>query len=442
LRQIAKSCVAGFAALVLFGLVGAWVEAASAASIAAADFMASPAAEAFRRLDFEAALAGFQALLARYPDDPLILRYIGISNHRLGRYGAAREAFDAALAVDPDNLAVVFYRAITDYETGESDAAAAGFQRVVAGARGTDYANRAREFLAKLQPGNLSGERPGGARWDSFLQAGLQYDDNVDAAPDHDDSLRFTENATFEYKLVEEGGWRLRAGVTGFLSQHTKAQFESYDVQQFGGDLELSYATSIDGVPVIPALRYAYRRTLLDSGGFDSTHSATAQLDAAPFDGATTRLFYELDIAAFSADGARPSSTSRDGIIQHVGIKEFVELDGRDLMLTLGYAFALAEARGDNFDLRGHDVTLGLAIALPDDMRLDLSSGYGHKDYPDFDGPRERRTDRFRLGAALNIPIDDNLAVSLGFDQTFQDSNYSTLEFDRGIVTFMLGYRL
>ena len=65
----------------------------AAVTIGADAFLASPAAAAFKQGQFEPALEGFEALLAEYPDDPMILRYIGISLDRLERYQEAVEAF-------------------------------------------------------------------------------------------------------------------------------------------------------------------------------------------------------------------------------------------------------------------------------------------------------------------------------------------------------------
>ena len=98
-----------------FGSLWQALPGIAAVTIGADAFLASPAAAAFKRGQFEPALEGFEALLADYPGDPVIL-HIGIALDRLERYLEAVEAFQKGLERAPDNAVLNFFLGISSVE--------------------------------------------------------------------------------------------------------------------------------------------------------------------------------------------------------------------------------------------------------------------------------------------------------------------------------------
>ena len=439
MRALPRIIRAGLTGIVLWLSTGAGIQAARALGIGGDDFIASPAAEAFRAGEFEAALAGFEAMLGQYPDDLLILRYIGIANDRLGRYEAARQAFLRALAVEPDDLATRFYLGITEYKDGDNDAAAENFREVAQKGAGTKYAERAQEFLAAIR----ADDRPWTARLNGFAQAGAQYDANVPEGPDGGGgggTVALLEYLRVGYALVDTPAWQIRVEGDGYLSQHTEGDADGFDLQQAGPAIDITHATTLAGVPLLPGVRYAYRKTFLSGDGFSDGHSVAASLATSLVEKTVTRLSYQLSVEDFEDEGRDPGETSRDAVGHGVGVTQSVYLLGRDLVLSFGYSYGWSDADGDNFDARSHDGTLGLSAWLPAGLTLELSGAVGRDDYPDFAGPRQRRTNRYTAAVALAVPIWERLKASLSYKHSTEDSNYSVLDIDRDIVTLVVGY--
>jgi Flp pilus assembly protein TadD len=160
------------------------------------EFLASEGAKAFQTQDFNGAVDGFQALLASYPGDPLLLRYIGITLDRLGRYDEAVEAFDTALKASPGDVAILFFLGVSQYNRADFRAAESAFAQIAANAPETDYGVRAREFLAAIEANVTHVTAPAAQkRWNAYVQLGLQYDDNVAAAPDGTGDRRSRQHA-------------------------------------------------------------------------------------------------------------------------------------------------------------------------------------------------------------------------------------------------------
>ena len=105
------------------------------------------------------------------------------------------------------------------------------------------------------------------------------------------------------------------------------------------------------------------------------------------------------------------------------------------------YAHKDRNADGLNHDSRTHTASAGLSLALPEDFTLNLSGYVGWDKYRNFEGLRgARETDIYGGSVALSRPITDSLSASLSYGYQKQNSNYPTLDYDRNIVTFVLGY--
>ena len=98
---------------------------------------------------------------------------------------------------------------------------------------------------------------------------------------------------------------------------------------------------------------------------------------------------------------------------------------------------------------RTASISAGLALALPENFTLQLDGYVGWDKYPNFEGVSDpvagtiggqRETDIYGASIALSRPITDKLSASLSYAYRKENSNYSTLDYDRNVVTFTLGY--
>ncbi len=434
-------------ALVLLGLsVYAFAAAPAATGISAHDFLASPGAQAFKAGDYAQALAGFESLSRSYPDEVLILRYLAISYERLGRYAEALGAYEQALRIDPENQALHYFRGIAYFKKPEVENAEASFRRCIALSPDSAYAGRAQQYLAVLEQQRARYERPGAPKpWEVHLQAGMQFDDNIPTGPDSDpgdqDSFGFFQYLAAGYTAFQKGGWRARAEASTYQSQHLDEGLGAFNLSSFDAGLNIDYAGHWLGKSGLAGLRYDYRPVLLEGDRFSDSHHFTSSLDVETSDATTLRLFHRLSRDDFSADGFDPGIASRDALANAVGVTPHLFFNERQGYVWAGYEYQSNDAEGLNFDFHGHQASGGLSAALSGAFRADLGADYAREDYPHFQGPRDRRTDRWRLSAALSTRLANELALALAYHYTDEDSNYSVLEYTRHVATLALLYQ-
>jgi tetratricopeptide (TPR) repeat protein len=419
------------------------------------EFLASEGAKAFQTQDFNGAVDGFQALLASYPGDPLLLRYIGITLDRLGRYDEAVEAFDTALKASPGDVAILFFLGVSQYNRADFRAAESAFAQIAANAPETDYGVRAREFLAAIEANVTHVTAPAAQkRWNAYVQLGLQYDDNVAAAPDGTgdrDSMRSFEYVNLGYSLVNSGNLGLRAEASGYFTQHWQNGFDSQDVQFGEAALDLDHAMTLGGVSIVPSLRYGLTGTLLDGDEFLIGHRLSASADIGWDNRLKTNAHYRVAFDDYDDDGFLPVATSRDGETHEAGITQYFVFNsfGRESNFSLGYLYQHRDADGLNHESRTHTVSAGLALALPENFTLQLDGYVGWDKYPNYRGVSDpvagtiggqRKTDIFGANIALSRPITESLSASLSYAYRKENSNYTELDYDRNVITFTLGY--
>ncbi|MBG9389102.1 tetratricopeptide repeat protein [Caenimonas aquaedulcis] len=121
---------------VLRNQLGQWDAALAAFDASLARMPGAPQAlnlrgEALGHLGrWEEALASFEQAVAQSPDSAVAQMNLGVSLYELYRFDAALHALERALALAPDNLEVLFNRANVLMELDRFDEALAGFERV------------------------------------------------------------------------------------------------------------------------------------------------------------------------------------------------------------------------------------------------------------------------------------------------------------------------
>ncbi len=441
--------------VLLWALAALWAPAAfilpppvhASSPITADEFLASPAAQAFKQGQYEDALAGFQALLGEHPDDVLVLRYLAITYDRLKRYPEALATYDKALASSPESPALHYFRGVTSFKVREARKAREAFRQTLALAPDTVYGQQAQQYLEVMERQEAQYEPPGAPKaWDLYLQAGVQFDDNVPAAPESfaadRESFRFVQYLSGGYSFLRKGGWKARAELSSFQSQHPEGDLNDFNLSTFESALDLSYATTLGKKPVLPGLRYSYKPVLLHGSLFSRSHVVSPVLHASLTARTTTSLSYRLTFDDFSDDGFDETISSRDALNHAFGITQYLFFARRRAYLWAGYEYRLNDAEGLNFDFRGHRGTAGLSAPLPLGVRMDLGGEVAREDYPNFQGPMDRRTNRWSGSAALSRAFWTRLAVSLSYSLTREESNFEVLEYERqiGTLTVALTY--
>ena len=415
-----------------------------AAAISPEDFLASPAARAFKAGKYEEALKGFQALLTAHPDDLTILRYIGITYDRLEQYEQAVATFKKGLALDARNPPLYYFLGVSLFKMRQSSQAAEAFHKAIELAPTSLYAKQAQQYLETINQQRSQAEPTGGPkRWDLLAQFGFQWDSNIPAAPTRGSGLfpKFTgpregfraiEQIAAGYQFLKYGPWAARIGFSTYQSEHTESSFHKFNVSTYQPSLELSYVTALWEMPTSPSLRYEFIDTLLKGEHFSKSHSVTAKVDANVANDWIISPFYRFTVDGFKEEGFDPHFSSRDAKNHAGGATIYYLFLQRRANVRLGYEFQSNKAKGANFDFSGHKGTAGLTLPLIAEINLDLSGSLSGDRSNHFRGLRgDRRTTEQVYSVSLSRGFWDLLFLTLSYQHTFDNSNYADLEYRR-----------
>ena len=399
------------------------------------------AGKAFKAKDYGKALVEFNKLLETEPDNTLILRYIGITYHKLGDYPKAVETFEKALKLEPDNAAIHYYLGTTYFKMENAQKARESFLNAITLAPDTLYSEWSNLYIQAMEQQESRFERPGDPqRWNIFIQIAPQYDSNVPQDPDSggsfsdDGSFRFTEYASLSHRTKRFKNWTLGTEVSSYLNQHTNSESKDFNLVTINTNAYINYTTNISDKIFSPNLVYNFNYVLLDYDSFSKSHSITALLNTILTQNTLTVPFYRLSFDNFNNEGFNPSISSRDAVSNAFGITQYYFFLDRSANVWASYNFETNDADGLNFNYNAHEISAGASFPIRWQLRGILTAAYGHEDYPDFQGPRDRRTNRQNYFVQLSRQIKGPVYTSVSYQFINENSNYDVLEFDRHII--------
>jgi hypothetical protein len=387
-------------------------------------------------------------MLAANPRDVLALRYLGITLDRLGRYQEAIDAFQRALALEPESAATHFHLGVTYYKARASDLARASLVRAAQLAPDTLYDQMAARYLDALAQQQVQLQRPGAPNLFSlYADVGVQYDSNIPAAPD-DSALfggkhggfRVVEYLSAELRFLRRPGWLGLVEGSTYQAQYPDSAFDGFDLSTYGLGALLQRDTTLATLPLILLARYNYSWVFLDGDEYSGSHALTGsvQLDEARW--TATNVYYRYTRDDFEDEGFDPAISSRDADNHAVGIAQILYFADRKGQVRVGYEYQTNRARGLNFDLDGHKVSVSASVPLPGAIQGEVAAEYAHEWYPDFQGPAERKTDRWGIRGSLARWFGQHFLVRLTGAWTSEQSSYDVLEYDRWVVGVSLSY--
>jgi tetratricopeptide (TPR) repeat protein len=425
----------------------AWALAAQAGAQEPA-FVDTPAGQAFKAQQYPAALTELERMLAADPQDVLALRYLGITLDRLGRYQEALDAFGRALGLEPESAATHFHMGVTYYKARAPEAARASFVRAAQLAPGSVYDQVGGQYLDALAQQQVELQRAGAPKLFSlFVDVGAQYDSNIPAAPD-DPALyegkhggaRVVEYLSAELRLLRRPGWLGLVEGSTYQAQYPDDAFDGFRLSTYSLGALLQRDTTLVTLPLVLSARYGYTWVFQGGDQYSGSHAVTAsvQLDEARW--IATNVYYRYTRDDFEDEGFDAAISSRDADNHAVGVAQILYFADRRGQVRIGYEYQKNLASGLNFDLDGHRVTLSASAPLPWAIQLDGAAEYAHEWYPSFQGPVQRKTDRWGFRASLARWFYQGFLVRLTGAWTTEQSSYDVLEYDRWVVGMSLSY--
>lgn len=410
-------------------------------------FTDTEAARAFREGRYAEAVAEFERLLETNPENLLVLRYLAMSYDRVGRRAEALRIYARALAADPESVALLYHSGETLYNARYAEDARRHFLRVIELAPQSEYAHRARAYLA-LHAMSAAETLPPGPPPRFGLQAeiGWRRDEYRFPAPapgaDRDSTTdRLTETVAVEYFPVRRPDWVVALDATGYGAQVLRHRDAASDLWQWTAGARVQRAGEWAGVGWSGLARVFHQGVRFDGGpDYSRTSGAAAQFGVAWSARSLTRATYRFTVDDFEDDGFDPVFSSRDARNHSVGAEQTFLFLGNRVRLSLGVEYQENNAEGRNFDFDGPSVRVAVGAPLALGARLEAGYEYREENYRNFAGPVRRETVRREWNVAIRRWVGARWLAGIHYNDADEESTIRTLSYERRAWGASLAY--
>jgi len=401
-------------------------------------FTDTAAARAFRDGRYAEAVAEFERLLETNPENLLVLRYLAMSYDRVGRRAEAIRIYARALAADPESVALLYHSGETLYDARYVEDARRHFLRVIELAPQSEYAQRARAYLATQARQEVEAQPPGPPpRFALQAEIGWRRDEYRFPAPapgaDRNSTVdRLTETVTAEYFPVRRPDWVVALDAAGYGAQVLRNRDDANDLWQWTAGARVQRVGEWAGVGWSGLARVFHQGVRFDGGpDYSRTSGAAAQFGIGWSPQVLTQATYRFTADDFEDDGFDPVFSSRDAQNHAVGLEQTFLFAGNRVRLSLGLEYQENYAEGRNFDFDGPSVRASVGVPLWLGARLEAGYEYREEDYRNFSGPVRRETTRHEWNVAIRRWFGTRWLAGIHYNDADEESTIQTLSYTR-----------
>ncbi len=412
------------------------------------EFLSSDFVKSFQNKEYEKAIQECDALLKKYPNDPLILRYRALTLEKLHHPDQAIGIYHEILAAHPNDEPARLFLGLAYIREGENHKAAEELHQVVEHSRLPEYRHWAQEQLDRLHSHEISAGKTIEKKAYFLGKTGIVYDSNPLLIPD-DQSLSSTKRkpaALYEielsagYPLRLEKDFRLDALYIGEEYLHSHGA-QSVDFTSQGFALDTKKRTFVGQRPFLLGGRYDFRANFLKSDLFSIVNRFFVNADTSFWRKTLTNFFARFAVSNYGPDGANPDVTSRDGIREGIGVTQYFYTKNRKTFFFIKGEGDFNQTRGENFNREGALATIGLHTPLLffHKTDLDMSSSFNWGVYPDFTSlssldPTQRRDKGWDAYVGMTHHWKPNLATRIFYRFINSDNSNSLLDNTRHLA--------
>lgn len=411
--------------------------------------MASGFSDRFHHREFAKALTVIDGLLKKYPHDPLLLRYRGLTLDKLGRHKEAIAAYQRLLAQQPDHIPTHLFLGLAYARDGRPMEATRELHWVIEHSESDDYRHWAQGQLSRIQKRRRHVVHRVHRKPYLFGKIGVAYDSNPLVTPTNESLSTEPHRAGADYILDLTAGYPFllekNARIDALYIHETLLHDQGTDDVNFtsqGVALDAKRRTFVNRRPVLWGARYDFRTNFLRSDLFSVVNQLLLSADTIFWRHTRTDLYGRVSYANYGPDGSNPPVTSRDGVRGGIGvIQYFYPTRDYKSYVFLKEELSIADTRGDNFDREGSLTRIGFhaPVRRLGPVDLDLSAGFDYGAYPEFSSlstldQSERRDKRVDLYAGLTYHWKPNLATRGFYRLIHSDNDNGFFDRDRHIA--------
>ena len=387
--------------------------------------MASGFPEHFHHREFTKALEVVDGLLKKHPNDPLLLRYKGLTLDKLSRHKEAVVVYRQILAQNPQQVPTHLFLGLAYARAGLYADAEHELLWVMEQSQTEEYRHWAQAQRAHLQ--ELEKKTGHEIKKKPYLEGkvGVSYDSNPLFLPkdkslssrSRKEGIDYSADLTVGYPLVLQHDARLDVLYLGETVQHDRGA-RQVDFTSQGVAVDAKQRHFFGPRPWLFGERYDFRTEFLRSDLFAVIHRILLSLDTSFWHRTRTQFYTRASYSNYGPDGSNPPRTSRDGFREGLSVVQYFYTHNFRRYFFVKEEVSFAQARGKNFDRSGSLTYFGIHTPV-DFLRrtdLDLATGLDYGTYPQFSSlstldTNERRDLRVDVYAALTHHWKPNLAT-------------------------------
>ena len=394
-------------------------------AISSEEFLSGDFSTYFKQAKYVKALAALDGLLAKYPNDPLILRYKALTLQKLGHRQEAIATYQHILAMHPNHAPTHLFLGLAYAKAGRRHEAADQFRWVVQHGDSDAYRHWAQAQLTRVRESRRMPARPIQQKPYLLGKTRLAYDSNPLLIPDdqrlssrdREGTLLFGLDLDIGYPLVLQKDRRVDVMYLGRQTFHGP-DADEVDFTSQGAALAAKQRRLIGSHAVVFGQRYDVRANFLQSALFSVIHRILVSAETSFWNRTKTHVYSRLSYSNYGPDGRNPDVTSRDGMRGGLGIIQSVYTADRQRYVFAKEEVSFADTRGDNYRRTGSLTRLGVHAPVkglgPTDV--DASIGFDWGAYPDFSSfsllePEERRDARMDTYVSMTYHWKPNVAT-------------------------------
>ena len=398
-----------------------------AAQIPSDKFIKSQFIKSLQKKDYKKALKESEALLRKYPDDPLIMRYRALTFEKLGKPDEAIKVYKEIFKKHPDYVPAHLFLGLAFIKQKKTKEGAEQLRWVVQNSKSKEYRQWAQAQLnrlrvkpkkaAKLIKKEVYGVVKTGVAYDS--NALLIPDDKALSTKDKDGSALYSFNLSVGYPLKLNKDSRLDVVYIGQQRAHDGGA-QQVNFASHGFAVDAKKRKLIGKRAVIFGGRYDFRANLLRSDLFSIVNRFVVSADTSFWKKTRTHYYGRVGILNYKNDGANPDISSRDGVRTGLGITQYFYTKDLKTFFFIKGEGNFNQTRGDNSIRHGVLTRLGFHTPLKflKKTALDVSTGYDWGTYPEFISasvlePQDRVDNRYDVYTGITHQWKPNVATRI-----------------------------
>lgn len=416
---------------------------AAGRKIAPREFLETKAVQHFMKGQYEEALSELKNLEAKYPGDPLVIRYQALALQKLGRLDEAIETLRSALASTPDNIALHYFLAQMLLQKQDYQGAKKEYEYVVANDESEAYRIRARADLKALEQLMDNIKRAKKKLTFDFSNK-LEWIRNPGSSPRHIgfrsgraiySAGKISNTVGLGYRLFKKGAWTGKVNYNYSQSLYTRS-FSYLNTFQNSGGGSITYSRPLFGRPLLIDVGQNTAHTMLREQYYTTSFTESASVIYSYWNWHRLIFSERWGFTTYDGDGTNPDMTSRDGFGNTAGMTHYLYHNKKkNFYSLLGFEYGYDITQGANYHKDEFVYRGGLHFPLVWRTDFDLAFKFKATNYPKYGFPLSspgRRDAYYNFATTLSRPILRSWMARLIFDYTnvkSRDDNFTYINY-------------